>query len=408
MDFNESTDHARFRHRARAWLESVSEPAREAEVPSSAIVAEWSPAEEAAKMADARAWQRTKFDAGWAGITWPVEYGGRGGTTVESVIFAQEESARDVPRGALTVGLGWLGPMLLTLGTPAQKERYIRPMLRGDEVWCQLFSEPGAGSDLAGLATTATRDGDEWRLTGQKVWTTFGHMSDHAIVLARTDPDVPKHRGISAFVLDMDQPGVEVRPLRQMTGAQNFNEVFLDGAVVRGDQIVGGVGDGWRCAMVTFMHERSGGSGAEVGISKLVDLVAASPLASDRVVRQELMRCYTGARTLAMSAQRILSAVLAGGAPGPEGSTMKLAYTNLTTRMADLALAVQGPAAMLYEEDAPVDGGWQAFFLGMPGIRIGGGTDDIQRNIIGERVLGLPGDIRVDKDVAWRDVPRSG
>ncbi|MFN8105030.1 MAG: acyl-CoA dehydrogenase family protein [Acidimicrobiia bacterium] len=407
MDFNESPDHAEFRAIARSWLESVSEPARETEVPSSAIVAEWSPAEEAAKMAAAREWQRLKFDAGWAGITWPVAYGGRGGTTVESVIFAQEEAARDVPRGALTVGLGWLGPMLLTLGTDAQKQRYIRPMLRGDEVWCQLFSEPGAGSDLAGLATIAERDGDLWRLTGQKVWTTFGHMSDHAIVLARTDPDVPKHRGISAFVLDMDQAGVDVRPLRQMTGAQNFNEVFLDGAVVAADQIVGGPGDGWRCAMVTFMHERSGGSGAEVGISKLVDLVAAGGHAGDANVRQELMRCYIGARTLAMSAQRILSAVLAGGAPGPEGSTMKLAYTNLTTRMADLALAVEGAAGMLAGDDAPLGGGWQSFFLGMPGIRIGGGTDDVQRNIIGERVLALPGDVRVDKDVAWRDVPRN-
>jgi len=406
MDFNESADIAAFRAEAREWLESVTSPAAETEVPSNAIVAEWSPQEEHERMAAARSWQRTKFDAGWAGITWPEEFGGRGGTVAQAVVFSQEESRRDVPQGALTVGLGWLGPMLMTMGTAEQKSRYLPPMLRGDEVWCQLFSEPGAGSDLAGLATTAERDGDLWRLSGQKVWTTFGHMAGYAVVLARTDPDVPKHRGISAFVLDMDQPGVEVRPLRQMTGAQNFNEVFLDGAVVRQDQLIGGVGDGWRAAMVTFMHERTGGAGAEVGITKLIDLVVAHGRASDPIVRQELMRCYCGARALAVSAQRILSAVLGGGTPGPEGSTMKLGYTNVTTAMADLALAVEGPSGTLGEADAPLDGGWQAFFLGMPGIRIGGGTDDIQRNIIGERVLGLPGDVRVDKDLPWKDVPR--
>lgn len=406
MDFNESETEAEFRAAVRSWLESVSEPARERAVPTNAIVAEWGPDEEREKIDEARRWQATKFDAGWAGITWPSDVGGRGGTLTEAIIFAQEESKREVPRGELAVGLGWLGPMIDTLGSEAQRHRFLPPLLRGDEVWCQLFSEPGAGSDLAGLATVAERDGSEWRLTGQKVWTTFAHMSDWAVCLARTDPAVPKHRGISAFVLDMHQEGVECRPLRQMTGSANFNEVFLDGAVARDEDRIGEVGDGWRAAMVTFMHERTGVNGAELGVAKLVDLVRRSGRAGDPVLRQRVARVYCEARAMEFTGYRMLTKILHGGAPGPESSTAKLAFTEMSTEMNDIAIAVQGAAGVMAGDDAPLEGGWQAYFLGLPGIRVGGGTDDIQRNIIGERVLGLPGEPRIDKDLPFSEVPR--
>ncbi len=408
MDFHDTPEEAAFRAEVRSWLESVSEPARPSEVPSLAIVAEWGPEEEREKMAAARVWQATKFDAGWAGVTWPRDVGGRGGSTMEGVIFGMEEARRDVPRGELTVGLGWIGPAVNVLGSQDQRLRFLPPLLRGDEVWCQLFSEPGAGSDLAGIATRAERDGDVWRLTGQKVWTTFAHMSDYGLCIARTDPDAPKHKGLTAFVVEMDQPGVECRPLRQITGAANFNEVFLDGAVARDEWRIGEVGDGWRFAMVTFMHERtSGGAGAGAGIDSLVRLVQRCGRDGDPVIRDRVMRCYCGSKALQYQGLRLLTSVLRGEAPGPEGSTMKLLFTNVATEMYDVALAVQGPAGVLDGADAPMNGAWQAAFLGLPGIRIGGGTDDIQRNIIGERVLGLPGDIRVDKGIPFKDVPRS-
>lgn len=407
MDFTASPQDEAFRAEARAWLESVSGPAVPSTVPTNAIVAEWSPEEEHDKMREARAWQATKFDAGWAGVTWPTDVGGRGGTLVQSIIFGQEESRRDVPRGELAVGLGWLGPLINSMGTPEQRLRFLPKLLRGDEVWCQLFSEPGAGSDLAALATTAERDGDTWRLTGQKVWTTFAHMADWAVCLARTDPDVPKHRGITAFIVDMRAEGVECRPLRQMTGAANFNEVFLDGAVALDEHRIGEVGDGWRAAMLTFMHERSGGgSSAELGVQKLVTLARDCGGWDDPVMRQRIATVYCQAKAMEYTGMRLLTKVLQGQMPGPEGSTLKLAYTNMATEMNQIALALQGPAGVLAEDDAPLDGGWQAYFLGMPGIRIGGGTDEVQRNIIGERVLGLPGEPRVDKDIPFRDVPR--
>ncbi len=407
MDFDERPEHVQFRAEARSWLEANSEPAQVQPVPQSAIVAEWLPEEEHAKMAATRRWQRNKYDGGWAGITWPADVGGKGLGPVESFIFSEEEHKRDVPSGELAVGLGWLGPAINRHGSDAQRLLYLPPMLRGDEVWCQLFSEPGAGSDLAGLATTAVRDGDIWRIDGQKVWSTFAHMSDWGLLLARTDPDLPKHSGITAFVIDMHQEAVECRPLRQITGASNFNEVFFDGAIVSDDQRVGAVGEGWATAMTTFMHERSGGGGAaELGAEKLVEFVKECGAGDDPLVRQGVASVYSQARALEWVGKRVMSAFMNGRMPGPEAATFKLVYTNMATEMNNLSLAVQGAAGALVDASAPVNGAWQSFFLGIPGIRIGGGTDEIQRNIMSERFLGLPGDIRVDKDVAFKDVPR--
>ncbi len=402
----DSPEEAAFRAEARAWLEDHATLLTEPKVAPSAIVAEWTPEEEERRLAEAQDWQRTKFKDGWAGIAWPPTYGGRGGSPIEAVIFGQEEARFDVPRDALVVGLGWCGPAVLIHGTDEQKDRFLPPLLRGDEVWCQLFSEPAAGSDLAGLGTRAVRDGDEWVITGQKVWTTFAHRSHWGLCVARNDPDAPKHKGMTAFLVDMTQPGIECRPLRQMTASSNFNEVFLDEVRVPDHHRVGEVGDGWRVVITTFMYERVGGSFAGVGsFQALRELAAELGAGEDPLVRDRLADLYARAQTVRYTGMRLLTAISRGTMPGPEGSIMKLAGTLFLTDLYEAATDLLGPAGMLAGADTPGEGDWQDAFLGTPGLRIGGGTDQIQRNIIGERVLGLPGDIRVDKDVPFSQIP---
>ncbi len=402
----DSPEEAAFRAEARSWLESHAVPYAEPPVSPSAIVAEWTPAEEEKKLAEAKAWQRTKFEDGWAGVAWPTEYGGRGGTPMQALIFAQEEGRFDVPHDALVVGLGWCGPAVMQHGTAEQKERLVRPLLRGDEVWCQLFSEPGAGSDLAGLKTRAVRDGDEWVVDGQKVWTTFAHRSDWGLCIARHDADVPKHGGLTAFIVDMATPGIECRPLRQMTDSSNFNEVFLDGVRVPDANRIGAVGDGWRVVITTFMYERFSGSfsGASV-LQSLRKLIAQTGKASDPAVRDRFAALYARAHALRYNSLRLITAISQGRMPGPEGSVMKLGGTILLSDIYEFAVELLGPEGMLLAGDAPWAGEWHDAFLGAPGLRIGGGTDQVQRNIIGERVLGLPGEPRVDKQVPFKEVP---
>lgn len=384
----DSVEESEFRAEARLWLTANAKPHASPPIAPSAIVAEWSTEEEVEKLAEARAWQRQKFEAGWAGVAWPAEYGGRGGTPVQQVIFDQEESDFDVPRDALIVGLGWCGPALLFLATEEQRDRLIRPLLSGEEVWCQLFSEPGAGSDLGGLATRAVADGDEWVVDGQKVWTTFAHLSDWGLCIARTDPDQPKHRGLSAFVVDMRSPGVESRPVRQMTGAANYNEVYLDNVRVPDSQRIGAVGDGWRVVITTFMFERMG---ILVGRGSMLQ-AARGLLSKDRRGIDQWTRNWINGRVLGFTALRQLTSVARGEIPGPEGSLGKLVGTQILSDLYAQAVANLGAAGLLAGADAPFDGDWQDAFLGTPGLRIGGGTDQIQRNIIAERVLGLPKD----------------
>ncbi|MFQ5948814.1 MAG: acyl-CoA dehydrogenase family protein [Acidimicrobiia bacterium] len=404
----DSPEEAAFRAEARAWLETHAERFAEPQVAPSAIVAEWTPEEEERKLAAAQEWQQTKYKQGWAGIDWPAEYEGRGGTAVDQLIFSQEEARFDVPHDALVVGLGWCGPAIMAHGSDEQKQRFLPPLLRGEEIWCQLFSEPAAGSDLAGLATKAERDGDEWVLSGQKVWTTFAHRSDWGLCIARHDPELPKHRGLTAFVVDMRAPGVECRGLRQMTDSSNFNEVFLDGVRVPDRDRIGEVGDGWRVAITTFMHERMSGSFRSGGaLEALKRLIADLGVADDPWVRDRFTALYARAKALQYTALRLLTAVSQDRLPGPEGSIMKLAGALLITDLYEFAVELLGPHGTLEGRDAPWAGQWHAAFLGTPGLRIGGGTDQIQRNIIGERVLGLPGDLRVDKQVPFSDVPQS-
>ena len=379
---DESPEDAAFRAEARAWLaDHAPDP-----LPTN---------EEPDYLSAAKAWQLELAGAGWGAITWPVEHGGRGGTSTQWGIFIQEQQARGVFAGIFAVGLAMAGPTIVAHGRPDQVERFLLPMLRGEEVWCQLFSEPGAGSDLAGVACRAVLDGDEYVVNGQKVWTSGAHLSDWGILLARTDPDQPKHRGITYLLVDMRSPGVEVRPLRQLTGDSHFNEVFLTDVRVPAENVLGDVNGGWGVAMTTLLNERAfmGGAGPSRSFDDLLTLARQHGRSDDALVRQGLAAAY-----IRFQLMRYLG-VRAKAAP-EVGMVMKLFAAGHLRQLGDLALAVQGPAGAL------AGGPWQHQFLQAPSIRIAGGSDEIQRNILGERVLGLPPDIRVDKQVPFRDLPR--
>jgi alkylation response protein AidB-like acyl-CoA dehydrogenase len=325
---------------------------------------------------------------------------------MQQVIFNQEQVRFDVSTGALTIGLGMVGPTLIEWGTQEQKARYLGPMLRGDEVWCQLFSEPGAGSDLAGLTTRAEHDGREWVVNGQKVWTSLAQHSEWAILLARTNSSVPKHQGITYFLVDMSTPGVEVRPLRQIDGVAHFNEVFLTDVRIPEVQVVGELDQGWRVAQTTLRSERVAiGSGEGLRFDDLRTLLAGSGVPNGPRFRQEIAAAYTRFELLRYLGYRVQTAMSQGRSPGPESSVMKLAFSRHIATTADLLLELQGPAGMLGVEAAPDGGFWLQQFLSQWSTRLGGGTDQIQRNIIGERVLGLPRERDPDRIAPFRPLP---
>jgi alkylation response protein AidB-like acyl-CoA dehydrogenase len=408
MDFEETEEEQAFRVEVRAWLEQRAKR-RVAGGPSdhSYVPGEKSAEDDNAHTEACREWQQQLFDGGWAGITWPVEAGGRGGKGWQQRIFNEEQAKMDVAVGAFAVGIGMAGPTIIACGNDEQKRRYLPPMLRGDEIWCQLFSEPGAGSDLAGLRTRAVRDGDEWILNGQKVWTSGAHYSDFGLLLARTDIDAPKHRGITAFILDMKLPGIEVRPLRQITGASHFNEVFFTDVHMPVDAQLGPLNEGWRVANTMLANERSmiGGGGGRVGYRDLIELARASGSSNDPLLRQELARSYTRMQIIKWLGWRARSRK--DGGMGPETSVLKLAASRKLELDGDLVLALQGAPAMLSDADAMYDGYWQQQFLMQWSSRIGGGTEQVQRNVIGERVLGLPGEPRTDKTLPFKELPKS-
>jgi alkylation response protein AidB-like acyl-CoA dehydrogenase len=347
-------------------------------------------------------------EGGWAAPTWPAEHGGRAATATQAAIFHQELARFETPDlYPFLVGISLVGPTLLAHGSPGQQARWLPTIRTGEEIWCQLFSEPNAGSDLAALEARATRDGDEWRVTGQKVWSSRAHYSEWGLLLARTDPTVPKHAGITAFALDMRVPGVEVRPLRQMNGDAHFNEVFMTDAPVRDADRIGGVGDGWRVAITTLMHERSAiGGGGGVTRARLIELARARGATDDPLVRQRLADVIMRLDVDRATAMRARAATRAGRPPGPEGSGAKLRMGATLKAMADLALDLHGPEGVAFRAASeagagkgPVggDNDWHRLFLTAPSISIRGGTDEVQRNIVGERVLGLPPEPRPDK-----------
>jgi alkylation response protein AidB-like acyl-CoA dehydrogenase len=400
-----------FREEARAWLEAnatrrtpdVNEFKRRFSATSQATD------DEKAHLERARDWQRKLFAAGYSGIAVPVEYGGQGRTPAEQRLFQQEMARYEIDIGVFTVGMGMVVPTILVHGTEAQKKRFVPRLLNGDDLWCQLFSEPGAGSDLAGLTTRAERDGDEWVVNGQKVWNSYAHLADWGILIARTDWDVPKHRGITYFLVDMTTPGIEARPLRQATGVAHFNETFLTDVHIPHENVLGEVNGGWGVAQTTLMNERTmiGGGGSGIGFREYAELAKHYGRTDDPVVRQRLAAAYTRFQILRWLGERTRAAAKAGKPPGPESSVMKLAISEHVYENGNLTMAIEGPEAMLYASDAFEDGFWQQQFLGQWGIRIGGGTEQVQRNILGERVLGLPSEPRPDKTEAFRDVPKN-
>ncbi len=409
MDFEDTPEEIAFRGRCRAWLEANAKPLD----PKASARSALSEPEDLDSLAGAKAWQAKKFDEGWAVLTWPKEFGGQGLGRMEAIIWGQEEAKFDLPANLYIIGHGMLGPTIMAHGTEEQKERFVRDMARGSEIWCQLFSEPSAGSDLAGLRTSAVRDGDDWIINGQKIWSTGAQWSDWGMIVTRTDPNAPKHAGLTYFILDMRSPGVEARPIKQINGASGFNEVFFTDVRVSDKNRLGAVGEGWKVALTTLMNERvaigaGSGSGA---FRKLLDVARVSrrngrPAIEDAGVRQKLADFFITSKGLQYTGYRTLSALLRGTTPGPEGSIGKAVGAPMTQQMAAFAMEFQGPTGALVEESVvPEDGFWQELYLGTPGMRIAGGTDEILRNIIAERVLGLPPEIRVDKGVAFRDIP---
>jgi len=384
-------DDETFRAHARAWLADHA-PATRARLDAAATDRE--------RFEASRGWQRALFDGGWAGITWPVEYGGRGGTAREASIFAEEQAQFRVSSGFVASTVGMVGPTLLRFGTDEQRGRYLRPLLRADEAWCQLFSEPVAGSDLANLATRAERDGDDFVVNGQKVWTSNAHLCDFAILLARTNLDAPKHRGITFFVVDLRTPGIEVRPLRQITGAAHFNEVFLTDVRVPAANVVGEIDGGWAPARTVLAHESSvigRGNAAAAGCAALIDLARATGADADPLVRQQLARAYSRETIQGYLTDRLQESVRAGGAPAIDGSVIKVLWAEARRERAEIGVALLGAGGALHAD-------WPFALLEQFGGTIGGGTSEVHRNMIGERVLGLPAEPRVDRDATYREM----
>jgi alkylation response protein AidB-like acyl-CoA dehydrogenase len=410
MDFDDTPQEATFRAEARAFLEAHA-MRRTGEGTSRRLHHDASPGADAEHVRRCRAWQRRLFEHGWAGITWPKQYGGRGGTGIQQAIFDEEQAAFDVSTGVFAVGIGMVGPTLIAHGTDEHKSRYLERLLRGDDIWCQLFSEPGAGSDLASLSTKAVRDGGEWVVNGQKVWTTGAHHSEMAILLARTEPSVPKHAGITYFVADMATEGIEVRPLRQINGVAHFNEVFLSDVRLPASNVVGEVNGGWAVARTTLASERGligrGAGGTTWGFPQVADLARRFGRGGDPVARQALAALFSRTQVLRYLGLRSRTAASQGRPPGPETSVMKLAYSRHVAASADLVVALQRADGMLLDEAAADGGFWQHQFLGHWASRIGGGTDEVQRNVIGERVLGLPAEPRADRDVPFSALIRA-
>src|SRR6266850_1708191 len=392
MNFDDTPQEAAFRAEAKAWIAANAPKQYEEELRKSSLGR--TQLKGANILEVAKAWQKRKADAGWACLHWPKEYGGRGSTPIERVIWQQEEGAFGKLSGMFIIGHGMCGPTMMAFAGEDQKRKYLPPLASGEKVWCQLFSEPAGGSDVAGLRTRAEKNGDDWIINGQKIWTSGAHYSDYGILLTRTDPNVAKHKGLTMFFLDMKSPGVEVRPIKQASGQSDFNEVYFTDVKIPDAQRLG--------------------AGVSTGFPELFEfcnslMLEDGPAIDDRGVRSKLANWAVKASGLKYTSMRAISALSKGERPGPENSIGKLVAGSMVQDVATYALDLQGAAGVLSgPEDAEVAGKFQAMLLRAPGTRVEGGTDEIMRNIIAERVLGLPGDIRVDKDVPFNKIPTKG
>ena len=397
MDFSDTPEEAAFRADVIKFLDENATRKDKREHDSEAA--------DAAHIAKAKAWQATKASAGFAGITWPKAWGGRGGTPMQQVVYGQEDAKYNLPRGVFEIGLGMCIPTLATYANAETSQHHVGPALRGETIWCQLFSEPSAGSDVAGLRTRAERNGDDWIVNGQKIWTSGAHYSDYGLLLTRTDPNVPKHAGLTMFFLDMKSPGVEVRRIKQISGTSNFNEVFFTDVRIPDTQRLGKIGEGWKVALTTLMHERLAvGTMAGPDFGDLLELartieVNGTPAIKNAAVRERIADWYVQSKGLEYTKFRTITALSRGQMPGPESSIYKVVSASKLQEIAHFALDLMDSAGMVNDPaTAPMRAIFQQSLLYSPGGRIAGGTDEILRNIIAERVLGLPGDIRVDRE----------
>jgi alkylation response protein AidB-like acyl-CoA dehydrogenase len=398
MDFNDTPEEAAYREKVRGWLAENS--GEYAGLPEPASVEEY--------VARQKSWQRKKYEAGYAGITWPKAFGGQGQGPMQAIIFAQEEGRSPAPTGLFSIGLGMCIPTVFTHGSKEVIERFVPRSLSGEEVWCQLFSEPAAGSDLAGIRTKAVKDGEDWLITGQKVWTTNAHLSDFGIIVTRTDPSAPKHKGLTMFIVDMKAPGVEARPLKQMSGGSDFNEVFFDDVRVPDAWRLGEVGGGWKAALTTLMNERLAVGGKpknSPGYRTLMEIARGMPgNAIERMdVRGRIADSYIADEGIKLTQMRALSALSQGRTPGPEQSIAKVVVARGMQELAAFALDLSESAGFITEKDGDL-ARLQGAYMWAAGLRIAGGTDEILKNIIAERVLGLPGDLRPDKDTPFNEI----
>src|ERR1700724_1418436 len=413
MNFDDTPQEAAFRSQAKAWIAANAPKQHEDELKKSSLGR--TQLKGANILEVAQAWQKKKADSGWACLHWPKEYGGRGATPIERVIWQQEEGAFGKLSSMFIIGHGMCGPTMMAFAGEDQKRKFLPPLASGEKVWCQLFSEPAGGSDVAGLRTRAEKKGDNSVINGQKIWTSRAHYSDYGLLITRTDPNVPKHKGLTMFFLDMKSKGVEVRPIRQANGMQEFNEVYFTDVVIPDHQRLGAVGDGWELSLTPLMNAgMSIGSRLATGFPEMFDfcsnLMTEEGLAiDDRATRSKLANWAVKASGLKYTSYRAISALSKGERPGPENSIGKLVAGSMLQDMAMYAMDLQGAAGVLSGvEDAEAAGKFQAMLLRAPGTRVEGGTDEIMRNIIAERVLGLPGDIRVDKDVPFNKIPTRG
>jgi alkylation response protein AidB-like acyl-CoA dehydrogenase len=409
MNFDDTPEEASFRAEACAWIAANAPKELEPELRNSIFGIVTLKSVDA--LAASKAYQRKKYDAGWACLNWPKDYGGRGSTAIQRVIWQQEEGAYAYLSSAFSIGHNMCGPTLMAWAPEEQKLARLPKLASGEEIWCQLFSEPAAGSDLAGLRMRAERGSDDWIVNGQKIWTSRAHFSDWGLLLTRTDPTVAKHKGLTMFFVNMKSPGVEVRPIRQANGGASFNEVFFADVRIPDSQRLGGVGEGWKVSITTLMNERASmGAKISIGFTELFELcrtleIDGEPAIDNPAVRSKLASFAVRQSGLKCTALRAISALSKGENPGPENSIGKLVGATATQELAMYALDLQGQAGVI-EDPAlmPFGARFQMMLLRAPAMRLEGGTDEILRNIIAERVLGLPPEIRVDKDIPFSQI----
>ena len=407
MDFNDTAEEAKFRKEAYDWLKANADLK---EGPKDG----WRASSEEEGLEQVKVWQNKLYESGWACMHWPKEFGGRESTPIERVIWGQEISKFKVPGGYLEIGQGMAGPVMMMYATEEQKARHLPPMAKGEEIWCQLFSEPGAGSDLAGLKTKSVLEGDTWTINGQKIWTSGAHFSDWGILVTRSDPTAPKHKGLTYFFLDMKSPGVEVRPIKQISGGANFNEVYFTDVKIPDSQRLGAVGDGWKVSLTTLMNDRLGVCDASVPdfqegftLARGHDLNGSLAI-ENGAVREKLADWYCQQSGLKFAKYRNISALSRGETPGPQSSITKIVSGNKLQEIANFGMDLMDSAGIVRSDEPDADQSmYQYGFYGAAGIRIAGGTDEILKNIISEQVLGMPQDMRADKGIPFNEIPSS-